>query len=694
MLERVCGICFCPTGDVDNPRGRINSCTHLFCVPCLEEWAKATNICPQCRQRFSRIEAVIYRPMTENADVAAGTTPRMRGGAEDMDAMPRDRPAVDTNAASRPGKAKTATSRIASSARVAPDPYLGDGESLIETGEIIKVRKKNQRFEYWDTDDEAEEQAVTQTLVPVCLVCGLSERMSEMLLCNARRCHHASHIGCLSSKAFNYWSSQRPSSTPESDADFERSWRSPGGPPSASAQATAASAFSPSSPNAASVIDLPMWYCGTCLSARGVDVETMVSQSEELFPDTFGTSQDAAPDSTTGAGEPPMTADRFPAVGGHSGTVETEVPQRRGGSGVARPPVASRGGRSGADYVGASGTADDWRQAAGADEMGRGAEAPATGAVALRPDWNVEPESVLARQTTTSLDAFRAKKAASQRTLELKRKAAAPKMDVPSPSRAWQPEGQHVVTAAGPSSSSRFLVGRHGNPSSLGGVKSAVTMSTSAARPVGYYDGPNANALTESVLGLPSPRLQSNTEQRHRQQPQTPRRVLTAADIELECRRRYTEAYQQRMATLRANDGILMANAILHADDDPLRPGTVATPSQLGSPSLFTSSASPTIISRIRPPVNRQVIVSGDAKVSDRLAIVQHHERVSESEAAAQRVVQRYRERVAADQARRTALRQQRVDAERTAAVLKLDGLLQAIRSKAAAAAANRHVAT
>ncbi|CAG9576657.1 conserved hypothetical protein [Leishmania major strain Friedlin] len=53
--ENICGICLTDIHPVDNPRGRLNSCGHLFCSYCIKEWAKNTNVCPNCKARFTRI---------------------------------------------------------------------------------------------------------------------------------------------------------------------------------------------------------------------------------------------------------------------------------------------------------------------------------------------------------------------------------------------------------------------------------------------------------------------------------------------------------------------------------------------------------------------------------------------------------------------------------------------------------------
>lgn len=56
--ESICGICFTDVHPIDNPRGRLNSCHHLFCSFCIKEWAKSTNVCPNCKARFTRVYTV------------------------------------------------------------------------------------------------------------------------------------------------------------------------------------------------------------------------------------------------------------------------------------------------------------------------------------------------------------------------------------------------------------------------------------------------------------------------------------------------------------------------------------------------------------------------------------------------------------------------------------------------------------
>ncbi|RNC57951.1 PHD and RING finger domain-containing protein 1-like [Trypanosoma cruzi] len=56
--DEICGICFTKIYPFDNPRGRLNSCSHIFCAYCIKEWAQSTNVCPHCKARFTRIFTV------------------------------------------------------------------------------------------------------------------------------------------------------------------------------------------------------------------------------------------------------------------------------------------------------------------------------------------------------------------------------------------------------------------------------------------------------------------------------------------------------------------------------------------------------------------------------------------------------------------------------------------------------------
>ena len=50
--EDVCAICL----SVPNRRGRIESCSHLFCFQCVFEWSRVETKCPMCKRRFYWIE--------------------------------------------------------------------------------------------------------------------------------------------------------------------------------------------------------------------------------------------------------------------------------------------------------------------------------------------------------------------------------------------------------------------------------------------------------------------------------------------------------------------------------------------------------------------------------------------------------------------------------------------------------------
>ena len=51
-----CGICF----DEVVVQGVLNSCRHVFCFDCIRKWATRKATCPQCLQRFDKINKVWY----------------------------------------------------------------------------------------------------------------------------------------------------------------------------------------------------------------------------------------------------------------------------------------------------------------------------------------------------------------------------------------------------------------------------------------------------------------------------------------------------------------------------------------------------------------------------------------------------------------------------------------------------------
>jgi PHD and RING finger domain-containing protein 1 len=79
-----CAIC---QEDVSR-RGRLDSCAHLFCVPCIKRWAKIETRCPLCKARFSFIQpedvdvAGEDGTSTDAAAPTAKTTPRGSRGAK------------------------------------------------------------------------------------------------------------------------------------------------------------------------------------------------------------------------------------------------------------------------------------------------------------------------------------------------------------------------------------------------------------------------------------------------------------------------------------------------------------------------------------------------------------------------------------------------------------------------------------
>lgn len=51
--KEICTICL---GEVEN-RGKI-ACEHEFCLECIHNWSKVTNVCPVCKKAFTKITAV------------------------------------------------------------------------------------------------------------------------------------------------------------------------------------------------------------------------------------------------------------------------------------------------------------------------------------------------------------------------------------------------------------------------------------------------------------------------------------------------------------------------------------------------------------------------------------------------------------------------------------------------------------
>lgn len=54
LEEDECVICM----ETPTVRGKINSCSHLFCFECIQKWANTENTCPLCKKRFTQISKV------------------------------------------------------------------------------------------------------------------------------------------------------------------------------------------------------------------------------------------------------------------------------------------------------------------------------------------------------------------------------------------------------------------------------------------------------------------------------------------------------------------------------------------------------------------------------------------------------------------------------------------------------------
>lgn len=135
--EIICGICFTEIHPVDNPRGRLNSCNHLFCSYCIKEWAKNTNVCPSCKARFTRIYA--FNPATQEEE--------------------------ETKVRRRNYKAWEET-------------YYDDEDDEEE----------------WE--DAPRRSHESQELV-ACAICHQANNAARMIFCDRRQCPYAAHLDCL-----------------------------------------------------------------------------------------------------------------------------------------------------------------------------------------------------------------------------------------------------------------------------------------------------------------------------------------------------------------------------------------------------------------------------------------------------------------------------------------------------------------
>jgi hypothetical protein len=75
-----CCVCL----DEIEDRGRVDSCPHDLCFPCVKKWCDVTNLCPMCKRTITRIERVHERsgnPIPTGADFEAWLSENPDGGA-------------------------------------------------------------------------------------------------------------------------------------------------------------------------------------------------------------------------------------------------------------------------------------------------------------------------------------------------------------------------------------------------------------------------------------------------------------------------------------------------------------------------------------------------------------------------------------------------------------------------------------
>lgn len=167
QYDNLCGICFTEVHPTENPRGRLNSCDHLFCSYCIKQWAANTNVCPACKARFTRI----YTKLAD-ADSEQETRVRRRNFVDWLDHTDD-----------------------------AADGNVPRSETLAE--------RRNRRFrsEHQDPRTDAEGGSnsdrrqgrgeAADSVTVRCNVCQEDTNASRMIFCDRRECTFVAHLDCL-----------------------------------------------------------------------------------------------------------------------------------------------------------------------------------------------------------------------------------------------------------------------------------------------------------------------------------------------------------------------------------------------------------------------------------------------------------------------------------------------------------------
>lgn len=153
--ESLCGICFAEVHPRLNPRGKLNSCDHLFCAHCIKIWAQNTNVCPSCKARFTRI-------YTANPDTAAEEETKVRKknyhAWEDSYYSDSEDDGGEEN------------------------PYGQSDDGSSDDGNGVGQRAR-------------DPQRSSGQLVR-CDVCRESTNAARIIFCDRRECGHAAHLDC------------------------------------------------------------------------------------------------------------------------------------------------------------------------------------------------------------------------------------------------------------------------------------------------------------------------------------------------------------------------------------------------------------------------------------------------------------------------------------------------------------------
>jgi hypothetical protein len=133
-----CGICLDAFRTCT--RGRLDSCSHLFCRACITTWSKRENTCPVCKRRFHRIYSSggATRVVSNKNQRRPRTSPRRRPRGSPLTLVDLVRIDLAHLCAQREGRRVMEQWRR-SSTDVSPPDYIREIVHAVMNAEIMRV---------------------------------------------------------------------------------------------------------------------------------------------------------------------------------------------------------------------------------------------------------------------------------------------------------------------------------------------------------------------------------------------------------------------------------------------------------------------------------------------------------------------------------------------------------------------------